>query len=261
MQYRRLGRTNLMAAEVGIGARTLARLSPEDGAAVIRAGVSAGTNVIEVDTAAPAELAALSLALKGLRPQLVVVGTGDPTKSAVAAALAALGLDYFDCFLAAGPDADLGEAQTLVEAGVARSVGLATNDAAHALAAVLDGHIDVIQIPLNLLELRVPSGVDAVLTAARDGNVGILACAPLGGGRLGTRGAAEVLDRLTFLSDGAPRSIAQAAIAWSLTDPRVGAVVAGPGTAEQALENAGASALAPLDAATRERIATALRLD
>ncbi len=228
---------------------------------MIRAGVSAGTNIIEVDTSSTAELAALALALKGLRPQLVIVGTGNPSRDSVEAALAALGLDYFDCFLATGPDADVGEAQTLVAASVARWAGLATDDPAQALAAVLDGNIDVVQMPYSLLELRVASGVDAVLTAARDANVGVLACAPLGGGRLGGHGVKDVLDRLAFLSDGAPRSIAQAAIAWSLTDPRVGAVIAGPGTVEHALENAGASPLAPLDAETLDRLATALRSD
>lgn len=259
MQYRRLGRTNFMAAEVGIGASGLVALSAEDGAAVLRAAVSGGTNIIEVNTGDPAQLAAAALALKGLRPQLLVVGSGDVARGVVEHALTALGLDYFDCYLAAGARADLGEAQSLAGTGLARSIGLATDDATEALSAILDGGIDVLQLPFNALELRSPSGVDAVLSAARDADVGVLGCSPLAGGAFGASPAADLTTRLAFLLDGAPRSVAQAAIAWALTDPRVTAVVSSTSSPEHALENAAASALAPLDEGLIERIAAALQ--
>jgi aryl-alcohol dehydrogenase-like predicted oxidoreductase len=145
-----------------------------------------------------------------------------------------------------------------VSAGLARNVGIATADTTEALRAVLDGGIDVIQLPISALELRDPSGADAVLTAARDADVGVLACSPLAGGSLGAHGDRELLEALAFLEDGAPRSVAQAMLAWVLTDPRVAAVVAGPSSEGQALENAGASALVPLEEAALRRIAAVL---
>lgn len=259
MQFRRLGRTNLMAAEVGISAAGLTELSPDDGAAVLRAAASSGSNIIEVGTADPAQLAAVALALKGLRPQLLVVGSGDVSRGVVEQALTALNLDHFDCYLAAGSSADLGEAQSLAGAGLARSVGLSTDDATEALSTILDGGIDVIQLPVNALELRSPIGIDAVLSAARDADVGVLGCSPLAGGGLGGSADESLVARLAFLLDGAPRSVAQAAIAWALSDPRVTAVVARTSRADHAAENAAASALAPLDEVLIERIAEALR--
>ncbi len=260
MHYRRLGRTNLMVAEVGIGTTYLARAGAEGGAEVIRAGVAAGANLIEVDTAAPDELAALALVLRALRPQLVVIGTGDASEATVAGALEASGLDYFDCYLVNDP-ARLADARALAMAGRTRFVGVAAHDPAEALRVVLGGEVDVVQVPRNAFELRTPTGVDAVLAAARDAEMGILACSPLGGGALSALGEPALLERLRSLTDGAPRSVAQAALAWVLSDHRLAAAVAGPSTVAQALDLTGASALAPLDELTSAKLAAALRAD
>lgn len=255
MQYRRLGRTNFMAAEVAIGVGSLARLAPDAAAEVIRAAVAAGSNIVEVDTRVEPELAAVAAMLRGLRSQLLVVGVGEGDRAATETALAALGLDHFDCYLGTGSVA-IGEVQALAMAGLTRTVGITSSDSAEALAAILEGGIEVVQFPLNLLELRRASGADALLTAARHADVGVLACSPLAGGRLGRD--AQLLDALAFVTDGPARSVAQAAIAWSLSDPRVGAVVAGPRIAEQARQNAEASRIAPLPSEMLERIAAAL---
>ena len=255
MQYRRLGRTNFMAAEVGIGLARLGHLETEAGAAVVRAAVAAGMNIVEVDTRSEGEIAVLASMLRGLRPQLIVVGVGDGGRPGTQAALTALGLDHFDCYLAADTH-NLGEVQALGLAGLTRTVGLTTTEPASALAAVLDGSIEVLQLSFNPLELRDPSGADALLTAARDADVGVLACSPLAGGRLGHD--AQLLESLGFLIDGPARSVAQASIAWALSDLRVGAVVSGPRTEQQARENAEASRIAPLPDDILERIAGTL---
>jgi aryl-alcohol dehydrogenase-like predicted oxidoreductase len=157
--------------------------------------------------------------------------------------------------LAADPVA-LGDVQALALAGLTRTVGVTADDPAQALAAVLDGSIDVVQLALSPLELRQPSGVDALLTAAQHADVGVLACAPLAGGRL--PGDAQLSDALAFLTDGPARSVAQAAIAWCLSEPRIAAVVCGPRTIEQARENAEASRIAPLPVDMLERVASVL---
>lgn len=260
MQYRRLGRTHMMAAEVGLGLRSLERLPAAAAAEVIRAAALVGSNVVEVDTGSPAQLAALALALKPLRSQLLVVGVGATNRESVEAAMATLGLDYFDAYLANAPGADLGEVQSLALAGVAKAVGVATSEMSEALSAILDGGVEIVQVPFNLLELRQPTGVDAVFAAAHAADVGVLACSPLAGGRL-AHGDAAVRDALEFLLDGRPRSVAQAALGWALTDLRVSAVVAGPASEEHVYENAGASYLAPLDDGTLAAIARAMTGD
>ncbi|MCC6237476.1 MAG: aldo/keto reductase [Dehalococcoidia bacterium] len=258
MQYRRLGRTHMMAAEVGLGLRSLLPLGTEAAAAVVRSAVLGGCNVVEVETDSPEQLAVVEAVLRQLRPQLIVVGVGGTDLEGVRAAQAAMALDYFDCYLATGSSPDLGALQALATEGLARAVGVSTSDMAEALSAILDGGVELVQIPFNLLELRAPAGVDAVLTAARDADVGVLACSPLAGGRLGAGGERALLEALGFLLDGPHRSVAQAAIAWALSDMRVSAVVAGPASEEQAYENAGASYLAPLEAPTLDAIGWAV---
>ncbi|MSP22138.1 MAG: hypothetical protein EXR66_03860 [Dehalococcoidia bacterium] len=255
MQYRRLGRANFMAAEVGVGLDALAALPPTAASEVLLAAVAGGSNIIEVDTRVEAQLAAIASVLRGLRTQLIVVGVGDGARGGAEAALAAMGLDYFDCYLAAGA-ASIGDVQALAFAGLTRTAGLAAGDPAEALAAILEGGVDVVQVSLSALELRAPSGADAVLMAAQHADVGVIACSPLAGGTLASDAA--LLETLSFVLDGPARSVPQAAIAWALSDLRLSAVVAGPRTIEQARENAEASRVAPLPADVLEHIALAL---
>lgn len=259
MQYRRLGRTHMMAAEVGLGLRSLLRLGVEPAAEVLRSAVVNGCNVVEVETGSPEQLAVLGLVLRQLRPQLIVVGVGATDFEGVRAAQTAMDLDYFDCYLANEPGADLGALQLLAQAGMAKAVGVATSDMGEALSAILDGGVELVQIPFSLLELREPLGVDAVLTAARDADVGVLACSSLGGGKLGANGEAGLIEALAFLTDGPPRSVAQAALGWVLSDLRVSVVVTGPASELQAYENAGAPYLAPLDETTMTAMVQAVR--
>ena len=258
MQYRRLGRTHMMAAEVGVGLRSLLRLGTEAASEVVRTAVLAGCNVVEVETDSPEQLSLVAGVLRQLRPQMIVVGVGATDLEGVRAAQAAMGLDYFDCYLASEPNADLGALQVLVSAGLAKAVGVAAREMSEALSAILDGGVELVQVPFNLLELRDPTGVDAVLTAARDADVGVLACSPIAGGRLGEHGERGLLEALGFLTDGPHRSVAQASISWALSEVRVSAVVAGPASEAQAYENLGASYLAPLDGATLAAIGAAV---
>jgi aryl-alcohol dehydrogenase-like predicted oxidoreductase len=255
MQYRRLGRTQFMAGEVGIGLGALRGLPADEAAEVIRAAVAAGVNVVEVDTRNEAEVSALAAVLRPVRTQLIVTGAGNGDRAATEAVLAALGLDHFDCYLAADATAR-GDVQALAAAGLTRMAGLAADGPAEALAAILDGGVDVVQVALSALELRQPSGVDAVLTAAQHAGVGVLACSPLAGGRL--LDDARAIEALSALTDGPVRSVAQGAIAWALSEPRIASVISGPRSAEQARENAEASRAAPLAADLLARVASGL---
>ena len=62
MRYRRLGRSELMVGEVGVGATALAA-SRADGADAIRAALDAGVNLIEVAIADERQLAVVADAI------------------------------------------------------------------------------------------------------------------------------------------------------------------------------------------------------
>ena len=229
VQYRRLGRTDLMAAEVGIGTSGLASREPEAAADVLRAALDAGTNVVEIDVANTQAVEVVALAIERRRPNLVLVATGGGDEAAARAALERIGTERFDCYLL---DLDRtspadGGAEHLVELGLARFAGAASNEHAPALDALLGGEADVVQAPFHLLGA---SGFEALLRAAAVSDVGLLGCSPLAGGRLGSGIEAPLADALAFLTHGEPRTMAQAAVAWALTEPRLSAVVAGPRT-------------------------------
>ena len=252
VQYRRLGRTDLMVAEVGVGTSGLANLEPEAAAEVVRAALDAGANVLELDVSDPRAVELVAVAIERRRPNIVLVATGDGDEAAARAALERLGAERFDCYLL---DLDRtspadGGAEYLVELGLARFAGIASTEHAPALDALLGGEADVVQAPFHLLAA---SGFEALLRAAAVSDVGLLACSPLAGGRLGTKIEAPLAEALAFLIHGEARTVAQAAVAWALTETRLSAVVAGPRSVEQALELLEASRVAPLPAADAER--------
>jgi aryl-alcohol dehydrogenase-like predicted oxidoreductase len=286
MQYRRLGRSELMVAEVGIGTASLAEAEPDVALETLGAAIEAGANIVEVDTTDERALDLVARAIERRRSQVLLVGLGSGERGSVVEALRRLGSERFDVYLleddagegfhegaseggVGNPAAGLGGAfaggygeMAPVEAmgleGLARSVGLATSLMPAALAAILQGSVDVVQIPLNVIELAEPRGVDAVLNAAQAADVGVLACSPLAGGRLGEHGEPGLLSSLAFLEQGEPRSVAQGAIAWALSEARIASAVTGPRTLAHAFEALEASRIAPLAPDVLERVAAAL---
>ena len=254
LQYRRLGRTDLMVAEVGIGTRSLATLEPEAAAEVVRAALDAGANIVEFDVAEERALALVATAIERRRPNVVLIASGDGGVDAARTALERLGAERFDCYLL-DLDVSLGYpdasgAELLVELGLARFAGVSSSAHATALDSLLSGAADVVQAPFNLLEA---AEFEALLRAAEVSDVGLLACSPLAGGRLGTHIDPARAEALAFLAHGEPRTVAQGAVAWALSEPRLSAVITGPRTAEQALELIEASRMAPLPPGDAER--------
>lgn len=243
VQYRRMGRSDLMTAEVGIGTRSALIDGIEAATATIEAAVAAGVTLIEVDIADERALEAMAGIVARSRNRLILVGCGDADAAAVTAALERLGTTRFDYFLDDGPDADSAAAQALAVEGLTRFAGLATDSPERALAAALDGGIDVVQLPFHALDPSLLQGAAAVLNAARAADIAVLGCSPLAGGELAKP---EVDAALSFLGEEPPRTVPQALIAWALSEPRLSAVVCGPRTPSQATEAAEASRHAPL---------------
>ena len=253
MRYRRLGRSELMVGEVGVGATALAA-SRADGADAIRAALDAGVNLIEVAIADERQLAVVADAIEGAHRRLVLIGIGGAAEVAVEAALKQLGADRFDCYLIDDAAEEIAAVEAMAVSGLTRAVGLATDQPGAALAAIDGGGVDVVQLPFNLLA----PDIEVVLRAAVVAGVGVIGCSPLAGGRLAAGADAPLAEALGFLLHGEPRTLPQAAIAWALSEPRLAAVIAGPRTAAQATEDAEASTVAPLPEADRERAVEAV---
>jgi len=241
-----------MVAEVGIGTSALTDVEPHVGAEVIRVTLDAGANVLELDVSDARAVELVALALERRRANVVLVATGDGDEAVARAALDRFGAERFDCYLL---DLDRtspadGGAEYLVELGLARFAGVASTEHAPALDVLLGGEADVVQAPFHLLGA---SGFEALLRAAAVSDVGLLACSPLAGGRLGSRIDAPLAEALSFLTHGEARTLSQAAVAWALSEARLSAVVAGPRTVEQALELLEASRVAPLAPEDAER--------
>ncbi len=255
MQYRRLGRTELMVAEAGLGVRPSEGVAPEAAVETVRAALDADVNLIELAASDLAAAGAVGQAIDRRRARVVLVVSGDADAGALEATLERMGTDSVDCYLldlerldTHRVDEAWAKLETLREGGLARFLGVAARSPLAALAIVEDGRADVVQAPHNLLDA---GATEPLMTAAAGAGIGLLACSPLAGGALTNRQGAG----LAFLTEGAPRTLAQAAIAWALSEPRVSAVVAGARTPEQALENAEASRVAPLPQAVLERVA------
>jgi aryl-alcohol dehydrogenase-like predicted oxidoreductase len=166
----------------------------------------------------------------------------------------------------------------MVESGRTRSYGVSVETCAEALTAIARPHVATVQIILNCLRLK---PLDAVLPAALQAGVGIIARVPLASGLLSGKydehttfapddhrtfnrhgeafdvgetfagvpfeaGLAAVRELKAVVPAGA--TMAQFALRWIVDQPGVSVVIPGARNAAQAEGNAGSAHLAPLDA-------------
>jgi aryl-alcohol dehydrogenase-like predicted oxidoreductase len=176
-------------------------------------------------------------------------------------------------------DAVFDDLDAMVAEGRMRAYGVSVETCDEALAAIARPHVASVQIILNALRLK---PLEQVLPAAYDQGVGIIARVPLASGLLSGRydesttfGAddhrtynrhgeafdvGETFSGVPFdiglaavreLSAAVPEGVttAQFALRWILDQPGVTTVIPGARNREQALGNASAAEIAPLDAA------------
>ena len=167
----------------------------------------------------------------------------------------------------------------MVEAGRMRAYGVSVETCAQALAAIARPHVATVQIILNCLRLK---PLEEVLPAARTAGVGIIARVPLASGMLSGRydehtvfaaddhrsfnrhgesfdvgetfsgvpyevGLDAVRELRELLDPGV--TLAQFALRWVIDQPGVSTVIPGARNGAQAVQNAAAASLAPLDEA------------
>jgi len=175
MQYRRLGKTNLMVSEIGLGAEWLERQSAETCRAIIDRCEEHGINIMDCWMAEPNVRTNIGAALKGRRDKWIIQGHFGATwqggqyvrtrdMDAVIPAfedlLKRLQTDYIDLgmihFVDAVKDWEhiihgpfLEYVQAMKAAGKIRHIGLSTHNPAIAKLAVESGIVEMILFSIN----------------------------------------------------------------------------------------------------------------
>lgn len=175
MNMRALGRTGLMASEVGLGCEHLQGKPAEQVSAVISAALDAGINYMDVFMSEPEVRSNIGAALRGRRERVMLQGhigsvwqDGQYARSRDADAcrrffedlLRRLGTDYVDVgmlhfvddagdWAALADSAVMEYAQELKRSGAIRALGMSSHNPSTALAAVRSGLIDVLMFSIN----------------------------------------------------------------------------------------------------------------
>jgi aryl-alcohol dehydrogenase-like predicted oxidoreductase len=276
MNQRTLGKTNLKVSEIGFGAAPAAFLKAEreSAAAMIRALLDAGVNLIDTAAAYPGSEAFIGEFLSDRRSDYVLVSkcgnikapgtTGDPwtpqlIESTVDRALQLMKTDHLDVMLLHSCDlATLQKGDALAtlikarDAGKIRHVGYSGDNAAAAWACA-QPDIAVVETSINIVD---QANVDAVLPAAAKHNVGIIAKRPIANacwrGKAAMQGiyvnyVAEYIKRFEAMKlSPADLGIAEnewgeLALRFTLSHPEVSCAIVGTTNLENAKRNIAAS--------------------
>ncbi len=187
MEYRRLGRSDIRAGVVGLGAEYLEKSPRQTIISIVDALLEAGGNYIDLFMASPGVRDHFGAALKGRRHRAIVAGhlgstlknrqysrSRDPAlcRRFFDDLLTRLQTDYIDVlmlhFIDEPEDLEqvfaggglLEMAQRLQQEGKARLIGLSSHYVPVALAAVRSGHINVLMFPVNPAIDTLPAGTE-----------------------------------------------------------------------------------------------------
>lgn len=210
MEYRNLGKTGLVVSRLCFGALTVgplqARLSPEDGAKVIRTALNGGVNFIDTaeiyGTYPHIRKAIIGGSSESDGRDIIIASksyayTYQGMETSLMKAISELNVDSMGIFLMHEQESYLtikghwDALRALVDAkkkGLVRAVGISTHAIDAVKAAAEIDEIDVIQPLINLTGLGILDGtieemIDALQVAADRGK-GIYAMKALGGGNL-----------------------------------------------------------------------------
>ncbi len=175
MQYRRLGKTNLMVSEIGLGAEWLERHSAEECKEIVAACEAQGINILDCWMSEPNVRTNLGEAIRGHREKWIIQGHIGSTwqngqyersrslpevKAAFEDFLTRLGTDYVDLgmihYVDQHEDFDyilqsdyLQYVKELKKKGTIRHIGLGTHNPEIAKRAVESGLVEMIMFSIN----------------------------------------------------------------------------------------------------------------
>jgi aryl-alcohol dehydrogenase-like predicted oxidoreductase len=310
MEQRTLGRTGREVSVVGLGTWQLGAdwgdVSEADALAVLEASVEAGVTVFDTadvygDGRSEQVIGTFLKSHDGITVATKMGRRGDQVpdnyvldnfrawtdRSRRNLGVETLDLVQLHCPPSAVIDADAtyDALDTLVADGAIAAYGVSVETADQALAAIARPHVASVQIILNAFRLK---PLDAVLPAALEAGVGIIARVPLASGLLSGKYDASTTfapdDHRTYNRDGSAFDVgetfsgvdyetgvraakeftalvsdldvrpAEAAIAWIAQQPGVSTVIPGARNAEQARANAAAGEVEALPDAVLEGV-------
>ena len=175
MQYRRLGQTEVMVSEIGLGAEWLERMDVEGCRAIINACEKEGINILDCWMSEPNVRTAIGECIRDTRDKWYIQGHIGSTwqdgqyvrtreipkvKAAFEDLLARLGTDYIDFGMIHYVDSEkewdeilhgpfLEYVHELKEKGVIKHIGLSSHNPKVAKMAVLSGEIEMMLFSVN----------------------------------------------------------------------------------------------------------------
>lgn len=210
MKRRILGGTGVAVSEIGLGTEFLLGLSRTEIVRVIHESLDRGIDYVDMFWAHPDLRDCLGAAFRGRREGVVITAhLGSTVQGGQYAIsrdpetcetffhdfLTRMETDYVDVLFlhncnaptdyeaVIAPGGLLTLAQSLVEQGKARFIGLSSHNVVTAARAIGSGSIDVLMFPINLAAYAVP-GKEGLLTTCATRDVGLVAMKVYGGGSL-----------------------------------------------------------------------------
>lgn len=198
MKQHRLGKTELMVAELGFGGIPIIPLSMDEGAAVVRHCYEKGITFFDTANAYADSEKKVGLALEDVREK-VVIATKTGRRDAEGAgkhlqySLENLRTDYVDIYqfhnvssqqdldMILGPGGAMETVRNAVSEGTIRHISFSSHDIATAIACCRTELFATVQFPFNFIE---SDPADELFVVARELDMGIIAMKPLGGGLL-----------------------------------------------------------------------------
>jgi uncharacterized protein len=196
----RLGRTGLTVGRSGFGAIPIQRISVEESTRLLRAAYEGGITFFDTAHSYSDSEEKIGIALSGFRKDIVIAtkspaADGDALRRQLDLSLKRLRTDYIDVYqlhnpaAVARPGGADGLYDALLEArrvGKIRFIGLTNHRLPVAREAIESGLYDTIQFPLSSLSSEADL---ALLSSARERDVGFIAMKALSGGLITKAGS------------------------------------------------------------------------
>ncbi len=239
---RRLGRTNFEASIVGFGGIPIQRRSMEEGVKIVQRAIEMGVNFIDTARAYEDSEDKIGEAIQGCREGLLIATkshfrTKEEVAENIEESLRRLKIDRIDLLQIHSVDSEEDLARCLAEGGALEAmkesrragkvdyIGISGHQPPVLIKALKTGEFDTVLARYNLIYDEADKELFAL---AQELDVGIIVMKPLEGGSLAIPQEAvqlQVADRAT--------STAEAALRFTLSNPRITTVIPGMGTIDE----------------------------
>ena len=263
MKYRRLGRTNLMISEIGVGLGVMQQIIGEflfkkyrmDIDAVANKLLDLGGNFVTTTPYYHDTVELVGNALKNRRDEVYYAiglhpGAEEKMRNTLETSLKQLHTDCIDLLFSYGRGTDEGFKilRNFQEEGKIRFIGLSQHDHRHHEWAIRQGYVDFIQAPYNRLSWLKQEGsllldhTERMFKLAKEKDVGIICIKPLTGNFIpywaNQTHDPEIKDIMKKLKKYGSKNLYQAMLRWNLANPGITGCAVGMDTVQMVVDNA-----------------------